>query len=407
MVKIFLKNACWLIAMAVLVAGCVKGPNFREFNYPAQKASGIAPGIGFPGQNVTITGSNFDTLKGAVKVWFGGVLATQIVSVNGTQIVVKVPATAISGKVGLQVWTTTSDSIGSFTVLPAPSISSVISRGLVPNIAQPGDTVYISGQNFLTNPSNVAVDFNGTAAPAITSLTSTLVKVLAPAGYMAGNVNVTFNGNFTVTGSALSPNVPTGDVSTFFLKNYKQPLYTSDGTLSTNLTTAQQNGRWYTPGDWSVTSNLQNHTNSYLSTAQGGLDYRGTASDNGLIFGVEAGWGAPAIVDGHLWQTITLPAGNYTFETDMRENGTSWPPVYFCAAAGVVIPSTVNATTTLGFVAISPTNHDGGGSDNIHTVMTFSFSLAATTKISYGIVLPNFSTSGNFARFQYFKLTRS
>ncbi|HVV04468.1 MAG TPA: DUF5013 domain-containing protein [Puia sp.] len=403
----FLHIACWLVTIVMAAIGCEKGPDFKVYKYPAQKASGISPSIGFPGQNVTITGANFDTLKGAVKVWFGGIPVTQIVSDNGTEIVVTVPANAVSGKVGLQVWTTTNDSIGVFTVLPAPTLTSVISHGTAAAIAQAGDTVYISGQNFLTDPSAVAVDFNGTPAPDITLLTSTLIEVITPAGYSAGGVNVTFNGNFTLNGTSLSPVIPTGDVSQFFLKNYKQPLYTSDGTLSTSMTAAQQSGRWYTPGDWNVTSNLQNHTNSYLGTAQGGLDYRATTSDNGLIFGVEAGWGAPAITDGHLWQTITLPAGDYTFETDMRENGFSWSTIYFCAAAGTSLPSTVDGTTTLGYAPIAATNHDNGNSDNIHTVATFSFSLSTSTQISYGIVLPNLDASGNFARFQYFKLTRN
>lgn len=405
--KKIINIVCFLLLAAVLLTSCEKGPEFRTFNYPAQQASAISPVTGFPGQNVTITGTNFDTLKGAVKVWFGGIAVTQIVSVNPNQIVVQVPASAVSGKVGLQVWTTKSDSIGSFTVLPAPRISSVISRGLAPTIAQPGDTVYISGQNFLTTASNVAVDFNGTAATNIPLLSSTLIKVIAPAGYTAGNVNLKFNGNFTLTGTPLSPVVPTGDVSAYFMKNYKQPLYTSDGILSASLTAAQQTGRWYTPGDWNVTSNLKNHTNSALGTAQGGLDYRGTTSNNGLIFGVEAGWGAPAITDGRLWQTINLPAGNYTFETDMRENGTSWPSIYFCAAAGTGLPSTVNSSTTLGFAAIAATNHDNGNNDVTHTIITFSFTLSSPTQLSYGIVIPNFSTSGNFVRFQYFKLTRS
>jgi hypothetical protein len=203
--NIFFNLAGIMIAMMAFIAGCEKGPSFREFTYPAQKASGISPSIGFPGQNVTIIGTNFDTLKGAVKVWFGGVLATTVVSCTNTQIVVQVPANAISGNVGLQVWTTKTDSIGKYTVLPLPSITSVISRGLSPTIAQTGDTVYISGVNFLTNASNVAVNFNGTTAPNITSLTSSLIKVITPAGYTAGPVRVTFNGNLTLTGASLSP----------------------------------------------------------------------------------------------------------------------------------------------------------------------------------------------------------
>src|SRR5205809_4237037 len=126
----FLNILCGLAAMAVISTGCEKGPQFTAYTYPAEQVSALSPSIGFPSQSVTITGKNFDTLKGAVKVWFGGIAATKIVSVNPTQIVVQVPANAVSGKVGVQVWTTKTDSVGIFSVLPSPSVTTVICHGL-------------------------------------------------------------------------------------------------------------------------------------------------------------------------------------------------------------------------------------------------------------------------------------
>ncbi|MBO9617840.1 MAG: IPT/TIG domain-containing protein [Niabella sp.] len=107
-----------LFIATLIIAGCEKGPAYRTFTYPVPVASGMSPVTGYPGSNVTITGSNFDTLTGAVKVWFGGIPATTVVSSSNNQIVVQVPATATSGKVSLQVWTNKLDSIGTFTVTP-------------------------------------------------------------------------------------------------------------------------------------------------------------------------------------------------------------------------------------------------------------------------------------------------
>ena len=107
-----------LTAMTVYVAGCEKGPQFKEYIYPEPTFTEMTPTQGKAGINVTITGTNFDTLPPAVRVFFGGIKADTVRSANNNQIVVKVPPTAVSGKVTLQVWNHKIDSIGTFTVLP-------------------------------------------------------------------------------------------------------------------------------------------------------------------------------------------------------------------------------------------------------------------------------------------------
>src|SRR5687768_2587481 len=166
----FLNIACWLITMALLGTSCEKDPQFRDFNYAAQVPSGLSPASGYPMTNVTITGTNFDTLTGAIKVWFGGIEATTVVSAKGNEIVVQVPANAVSGKVSLRVWTTKVDSIGTYTVIPSPVINSIASRNAQTNVALPGDTLSIRGIRFGTDVSKVAIKFNGTSAPNILSL---------------------------------------------------------------------------------------------------------------------------------------------------------------------------------------------------------------------------------------------
>jgi hypothetical protein len=188
----FLNTACWLIAMIFIGAGCEKGPQFREFTYPAQSATGMNYNVGFPGMNVTIKGTNFDTLAGAVKVWFGGILATNVVFCRDTQIVVQVPATALSGKVGLQVWTTKTDSIGSFKVIPTPEYKSISATR-----ANPGDVITFTGKNFLTNLSAVKAQIGYTQAE-IVSNTDTEVKFKVP-NSVSGTPVVKFN-DYAVSG---------------------------------------------------------------------------------------------------------------------------------------------------------------------------------------------------------------
>jgi hypothetical protein len=204
--KIFPVSA--IIACLLMMAACEKGPDFKVYTYPAQSASGMTPGSGFAGSDVTIRGKNFGNLTQAVRVYFGGVKADTVRSCTDSVIVVKVPLNALSGNVSLQVWTTLNDSIGVFTVLPLPVLTSVVSKGsIAPNIADPGDTVLLRGSHFLTDPSTVSIDFNGTAATNIVSLLDTLITVITPSGYSAGNVHVTFNG-FRLTGSKLAPSLP-------------------------------------------------------------------------------------------------------------------------------------------------------------------------------------------------------
>lgn len=180
-----------LFVMAVITVSCQKGPQFRKFIYPMQTVTGLSATSGHPGSYITITGKDFDTLTGAIKVWFGGVQADSIISSNGTQIVVKVPAKAISGKVGLQVWTNTLDSIGNFTVIPAPTYSLIST-----NRAKAGDTVTITGVNFGNDIANVKVLVGGVQAQII-SLSDSQIEFKAPDA-PSGSLVLMF-GTFSVT----------------------------------------------------------------------------------------------------------------------------------------------------------------------------------------------------------------
>jgi hypothetical protein len=181
-------NLVLIISFVTIFTGCEKGPKFDIVSYPAPVPASFGPTSGYPVTNVTITGKDFGSLKNAVTVLFGGVKADTVVSCTDNQIVVQVPAKAISGKVTLKVWTHTLDSIGKFTVVPAPTITKTSA-----DAASPGDVFKISGTGFGTASSVVQVSFNGTNAT-ITTIQDTLITVKVPTGFTSGMLTVNVNG---------------------------------------------------------------------------------------------------------------------------------------------------------------------------------------------------------------------
>lgn len=183
-----------LLALAAVYVGCTKGPDIKTYTYPAPEPKNMFPDAGYAGfTEVTITGSQFGDYKDAVKVFFNGIKADTIVSCEDGKIVARVPVDAVSGKVSLQVWTNTVDSIGEFRIIPAPIITAANK-----DIGMPGETVEISGKGFGTTVENVKVDFNG-ATGTLTEISDTLLKVVLPQGFSSGSIVVKING-YAVTG---------------------------------------------------------------------------------------------------------------------------------------------------------------------------------------------------------------
>lgn len=181
-----------VIATVVLMAGCEKGPQFRQFNYPEPTISGMTPGSGYAGIDVTISGKDFGDLANAVKVWFGGVPADTVRSCADNQIVVKVPNGAASGKVSLQVWTHKFDSIATYMVIPTPTYKSISA-----NRGNPDDVITISGSNFGDDASTVKVMIGSTAAE-IVSVSDDKIQFKVP-NSSSGALVLSF-GAFQVTG---------------------------------------------------------------------------------------------------------------------------------------------------------------------------------------------------------------
>lgn len=143
--------------------------------------------------------------------------------------------------------------------------------------------------------------------------------------------------------------------------------------------------RWGNLLDWTTTDAVKNHNGFGGTDISGGPDYK-------IFF--EAGYGSPAIVDGKVFQTITLPPGKYTFDgsIDWWNNG-GQNQVYLVAAAGVSIPNTSDLHTAIGYKMV----------DNDSDVQ-FSFTLSQKTTLSVGCLINLGDENGNSMRFNSLRL---
>ena len=399
----FLNIVCCLTAVVLLGTSCEKGPQFREFNYPAQVPSGLSPASGYPMTNVTITGTNFDSLKGAVKVWFGGIQVTNIVSVKGNEIVVQVPANAVSGKVTLQVWTTKVDSIGTYTVVPPPVISSIASNNPQKNVAFPGDTLTMRGIRFGTDASKLAVAFSGTPANILSPVTDTLFQVVAPASFATGNVTLTMGGLTLVATPAIINPTAAGDITPYFLGNTGD---TAKGGGFTNIA-APYDGRWgVLAAPWRSNAAALNKTNGTI----GGYGKEAWGIPPGYLCWET--WGNTPVTDGIIYQptSMALPAGSYTFSfkyyAEVQTNSTVYGVV---AAGGNGIPALTDLATALASAQCFNGTAIGATTPNKTETISIPFTLSTSQVVSMGFLgnLAGAATQGAYFRVAWIKLVKN
>jgi hypothetical protein len=175
-----------VVLSILLVLGCGGGGDGPSG--PANPTvSGINPSQARPGDQVTISGSNFGTNVATVSVTFNGV-AAQVVSVANTSIVAVVPNIS-QGSVSVSVTVSgRTSSSTSFSVLRAPPAITSVS----PSSVRAGDILIIRGQNFTAlrtlqlsgNTPQVLID--GVTLGA-TSVTATELQVAVPLDLTPGN----------------------------------------------------------------------------------------------------------------------------------------------------------------------------------------------------------------------------
>lgn len=152
--------------------------------------------------------------------------------------------------------------------------------------------------------------------------------------------------------------------------------------------------RWGVPTDWIVNAAAKSHIVSNVN--YGGLD--------ALYFSLESGWGQPAINNGKIYQTMTLPAGTYNYTINI--NGTSYAADandrgYFIVAIGNAIPDVTaveTSTSTLKWERVKNVTP---------LIRTLSFTLTANTEVSVGVVTTSAVMTGSTGRhlkINYFKI---
>lgn len=379
---------------------CEEGPDFRIVEYPEQTVTGIDQASGYPGINVTITGTNFGTLKGAVKVYFGGILATNVVSCEDTKIVVQVPANAISGDVTLQVWKHTNEAFAQFTVFPAPAIKSVTSNNVINTVAFPEvDIVTINGVNFGSDASKVVVSFNGTVAP-IQTITDTKITVLAPANYATGFVSITMGG-LTISGTPaiVNPTAP-GDITPYFMSN----TGVMDAKGGGFARSAYDGSRWGTlAAPWITNAAGLN------KAGRGGYGREQWNGRDGFICWET--WGNTPVVDGTIYQptSMPLPAGSYTLTLNYYGEIQTDSSVYLVVAAGGSgIPVLANISTALASVMLYNGTTIGDTKPNFGGEVTLDFNLQTSQVVSIGFLgnMKGRDTKGNYFLGKWVKLVK-
>ena len=173
----------------------------------------ISPTSGSVGADVTITGQNFGATEGENEVTFLGDendpsddQVAVVSTANTTQIVVRVPDDAMTGKISVTVDGETTTSSQIFTVLAEDALAIT---NISPTSGSAGADVTISGQHFGSTPTDNEVTFLGVEpdpspsdnvlATNVTSNGTTELVVEVPSGAMTGTISVTVDGETTTS----------------------------------------------------------------------------------------------------------------------------------------------------------------------------------------------------------------
>lgn len=93
----------------------------------------------------------------AVKVFFGEAQSNKVLDCKNNRLVVEVPETAVTGNLSLQIYNKKVENIGYYTVLPTPRVITVTSDSEDgEGVADTGDRVTITGENFGADPSDIS-----------------------------------------------------------------------------------------------------------------------------------------------------------------------------------------------------------------------------------------------------------
>jgi hypothetical protein len=199
----FLLSLLWVVLFSLGMAACKK-----DTKPPVDQTvtiTSFTPTQGEEGTIVTLIGKNFEADKTKNVVRFNGIAAEVVEVKSATEMTVKVPADATSGKVSVVVNNQTATSTTDFAIVPTVKLTS-----FSPQEEMEGVIITLSGKNFDPVKTNNTVTFNGVAAE-VTDATTTELKVRVPIGTTTGKISVTVGNtvvnsitDFTVTSSVFS-----------------------------------------------------------------------------------------------------------------------------------------------------------------------------------------------------------
>ncbi len=197
----------------------------------APSISNFTPTSGTAGTSVTITGLNFSTTASQNTVRFNGVQAT-VTAATATTLTVTVPVATSTGKISVQVGSSTANSATDFQIIPVIA-SFAPSSGIV------GSNVTITGTNFSTTAASNIVKFNGTAAT-VSAATASSLTVVVPVGATTGKITVEVATQIATSATDFTVTLPPVVISTFS-PNHANNIVRFNGVVATVTAASQSN----------------------------------------------------------------------------------------------------------------------------------------------------------------------
>ena len=150
---------------------------------------------------------------------------------------------------------------------------------------------------------------------------------------------------------------PAIEITSKYVKNSGNPFVAS---------TMDAGGRWGTLADWVANSGAMSHNGI------GGFSKDG----DGPSMNMESGWGSPAIKNGKIYQTITLPAGTYAFDpSPWIWQGTKDVSYVVVAPNASTLPDYANIASSTSVLSAT------------FDKPRVTFKLTATTQVTVGVVV--------------------
>lgn len=348
MVNLFKDSSNLITVEGVNFAGAANtvysGSKAGSGNVTPLAVTGLSPASGAVGSTVTITGTGFDADVAHMVVQFATNIGAEIVSATATQLVVKVPAGAVSGavKVTNGLTNTTMSSTASFSVQPATGggnawTARTLPFSFVSNSIAFGNGTYVivgAGGGIFTSTDGISWTTRSAANSSSTEFKSVIYD-----GSQFVAVGNTFNSPTVPPRIATSPDGITWTARSWTVSPSLTEYVLSDITVGGGrLTAVGANGVIITSTDSGVT--WTNETQTSIAS------FSGVASNGTMRVGVGRNGGYNGVIinnDGTAWSLI---ANNMT---DFYPRDIVWTGSQFVAVGGDtsnLVPNAASVTMT-------------------------------------------------------------